>query len=235
MRYMGSKGRIAKHILPIILKDRKPDQCYVEPFCGGCNTLDKVTGNRIGADTMPEVIAMFKAMQQGWLPPKYVNEDQYILIRDKSKDLALRGYVGFGFSFGGKFFASQARHERIKGGYASLEKMNKQVYASFIKQVPLLQNVRFYLADYKSLRIPSASIIYCDPPYASTAGYKDKSGFNHNEFYDWCRLQKAKGHTIFISEYYMPKDFKPVLSLAHKVHLNANVKSLPRIEKLFTL
>lgn len=35
MKYMGSKSRIAKYILPIILKDRKDGQYYVEPFCGG--------------------------------------------------------------------------------------------------------------------------------------------------------------------------------------------------------
>ena len=37
MKYMGSKNRIAKYILPIILKDRLEGQWYVEPFCGGCN------------------------------------------------------------------------------------------------------------------------------------------------------------------------------------------------------
>lgn len=35
MKYVGSKNRHAKEILPIILKDRKPDQWYVEPFVGG--------------------------------------------------------------------------------------------------------------------------------------------------------------------------------------------------------
>jgi len=235
MKYMGSKGRIAKHILPIILKDRKPDQWYVEPFCGGCNMLDKVDGLRIGADAMPETIAMFQAMQKGWLPPEYITEDDWLFARNKSKNLALRAYIGFGFSFGGYFFGSQARHERVKGGYASLEKMNRQVRASFIKQMPLLQDVKFILSDYKNLRLPEESLIYCDPPYAATWGYKDNSGFNHNEFYDWCRLQKAKGHTIFISEYRMPKDFKTVFAKEHKVHLNANSASLNRIEKLFTL
>ena len=43
MKYMGSKARIAKHILPIILKDRKPNQWYSEPFTGGANLIDKVT------------------------------------------------------------------------------------------------------------------------------------------------------------------------------------------------
>lgn len=62
-----------------------------------------------------------------------------------------------------------------------------------------------------------------------------KSGaFNGNEFYDWCRLQKAKGHQIFISEYRMPKDFKCVFKLA-QVHLNAINGVKDRVEKLFTL
>lgn len=172
MRYMGSKGRIAKHLLPIILKDRKPDQWYVEPFCGGCNMLDKVTGPRIGADAMPEVIAMFQAMQKGWLPPKYITEDEWTRVRKNSTDLPLRGYIGFGFSFGGGFFNSIARHERVKGSYKSSTKMNTQVYASFVKQVPLLQTVNFVQTDYRYLKIPPQSILYCDPPYAGTQTYK---------------------------------------------------------------
>ena len=39
MKYMGGKRRIASDILPIILLDRKSNQWYVEPFCGGCNII----------------------------------------------------------------------------------------------------------------------------------------------------------------------------------------------------
>ena len=35
MQYMGSKTKISKEILPIILKDRKENQYYIEPFVGG--------------------------------------------------------------------------------------------------------------------------------------------------------------------------------------------------------
>jgi len=42
MKYMGSKNRIANEILPIILKDRIENQYYIEPFCGGLGTFDKV-------------------------------------------------------------------------------------------------------------------------------------------------------------------------------------------------
>lgn len=43
MKYMGSKARHAKELLPIILKDHTPDMWYVEPFVGGANMIDKVS------------------------------------------------------------------------------------------------------------------------------------------------------------------------------------------------
>ena len=44
MKYMGSKSRIVDNILPII-QERLRDyniKTYIEPFCGGCNVIDKV-------------------------------------------------------------------------------------------------------------------------------------------------------------------------------------------------
>ena len=57
MKYMGSKARFAKDLLPIILKDRKEQQYYVEPFVGGCNIIDKVNGKRIASDSNKYLIA----------------------------------------------------------------------------------------------------------------------------------------------------------------------------------
>ena len=54
MKYMGSKNRIAKFILPIMLKEanEKGISTWVEPFVGGANMIDKVPNNfqRIGID-----------------------------------------------------------------------------------------------------------------------------------------------------------------------------------------
>lgn len=61
MKYMGSKARVAKHILPIILKDRKPDQPYVEPMVGGANSIDKVDGIRIGGELNEYIAEMWIA------------------------------------------------------------------------------------------------------------------------------------------------------------------------------
>ena len=61
MKYMGSKRRIWKHIAPIILNGRKENQYYVEPFCGGCNSIANVNGNRIASDINPYLMEMWIA------------------------------------------------------------------------------------------------------------------------------------------------------------------------------
>ena len=55
---MGSKARFAKDLLPIILKDRKSNQSYLEPFAGGMNMIDKVDGIRIANDQHQELMAL---------------------------------------------------------------------------------------------------------------------------------------------------------------------------------
>ena len=106
MKYMGSKNRIAKDILPIIFRNHTPEQFYVEPFVGGCNLIDKVNCKRIGNDAHYYLIEMYKAFQSGWTPPKYISKDEWKdaklgLLTGEFKD-ALTGYIGFNASFGGK-------------------------------------------------------------------------------------------------------------------------------------
>ena len=45
MKYLGSKNKIAKYILPIMLENRG-ERTWVEPFVGGANTIDKVDGKK---------------------------------------------------------------------------------------------------------------------------------------------------------------------------------------------
>ena len=85
VKYLGSKRRIAKELLEIILPYRKDGQAWVEPFVGGANMIDKVEGRRIGADINHYVIACYKAIQDGWIPPEKLSEQEYKEIK-ASKD-----------------------------------------------------------------------------------------------------------------------------------------------------
>jgi DNA adenine methylase len=76
MKYMWSKARFAKELLPIILKYRKPYQWYVEPFCGGCNMIELVDGKRIANDYNEYVAEMWNALvNRNWQPPTEITEE----------------------------------------------------------------------------------------------------------------------------------------------------------------
>lgn len=77
MKYMGSKRRIWTHIAPIILKDRTENQYCVEPFCGGCNSIANVGGNRIAPDINPYLMAMWEGLLNGEVFPETITRETY--------------------------------------------------------------------------------------------------------------------------------------------------------------
>lgn len=228
MKYMGSKNRIAKHILPIMLKDRKDGQFWVEPFVGGANMIDKVDGNRIGADFNKYNICLFKGLQEGFTPPDIVTEEDYKIARLNRLVTPLISFIGYGCSYSGKWFGGFARGNTPKGtprNYCLESKKN------IMKQFDNLTGVSFIHSSYQDLDIPDCSIIYCDPPYENTTSYKDK--FNHKDFWEWCRIMSNKGHTVFISEYNAPEDFESVWEKEIVSSLTRDTGSKKATEKLF--
>lgn len=231
---MGSKARIAKYLLPITLKDRKEGQWYVEPFVGGANMIDKVEGNRIGADSNKAVIDALIFIRDCNTPK---NNDEYS-ESDYSKDSVmarlgkdiggLASYALIAFSFGAKWIGGWSRGKNSKGEHRDY--VNEQHKASE-KQRPLLKSVNLVNSSYGDLEIPPNSIIYCDPPYAGTTKYKDD--FNHAEFWQWCREKCDEGHQVFISEYNAPDDFVCIWQQELNVSVAKEGKHKKAIEKLF--
>lgn len=234
MKYMGSKSRIAKNILPIILKNRKDNQYYIEPFVGGCNMIDKVSNPRMASDNNKYLIAMWKGLQDNLIRPQEIPKDYYSLVRtsynnkDNQYNDFIIGWVGFSASFNGRFF---------DGGYSGKTKDRdyiKEQIKNIENQIPYIQGIEFYSGDYKTINYPPNSIIYCDPPYQNTKQYSTSKNFNYEEFWEWCRLMKSQGHQIFISEYQAPCDFICVWEKEVTNSMNTTLTYKP-IEKLFTL
>ena len=160
---MGSKGRIAKEILPLILKDRKENQYYIEPFVGGCNMIDKVSNPRIANDNNKYLIEMWKGIQENRNLIRNIPKDFYSEVRNsyntnnnKYDDFTI-GWIGFAGSFNGRFF---------DGGYSGKTKDRdyiKEQISNIEKQIPLISGVEFYGGDYRNIIYPDNSIIYCDP------------------------------------------------------------------------
>lgn len=224
MKYMGSKNRHAKEILSVI--PRILGQLWVEPFCGGCNLLDKVEGPRIGADKNKYLIAMWHALQEGWTPPEFISEEEYYGIKN-TEDYCkpeLYAFVAIGCSYAGKWW----------GGFARREGRNycRESRDNVLRQVSKLQGVKFICANYRDLYIPPKSLIYADPPYANTTRYKDK--FNHVAFWGWCDQKVKEGHDVYVSEYAAPEDWDCIWSKKVNNTLVQNTGSKQGIERLFT-
>lgn len=238
MKYMGSKSRIAKHILPIILKDRKPYQWYVEPFAGGMNTINKVDGNRIASDKNKYLIAMWKGLQDDKDRPYTISRELYSRAREEYNngtniefDDFMIGWIGWMASYNGRFF---------DGGYSghSVGKNSRDYIGENIrnteKQIPNIINVILKSEDYQDLELPNGSLIYCDIPYKDTKQYATSKDFNHDTFWQWVRDKHKEGHTLFVSEYNAPYDFKCVweMQVTNAMHQTNTYKTT---EKLFTL
>jgi DNA adenine methylase len=229
MKYMGSKDRIAKEILPIMLHFKKEEQTWVEPFVGGANMIDKVKGKRIGADNHQYLINFWDNVSKGWLPPREITEKEYKNIQNNKEfyDPALVGYVGFALSYGGKWFGGWRRDSIGKRNYVD------EAFRNLIKQAPLLTGVTFVCSSFDSLDVPENSFIYCDPPYKGTTKYN--LSFDHGLFWEWCRNKTKQGHTVFISEYEAPSDFECVWQKEITSSLTKNTGSKKGIEKLFRM
>lgn len=152
IKYVGSKNRISKHIVPIIQKciDENDVKVYYEPFVGGANMIDKIKcENRIGNDIHKELIAMWNELQEGWIPPSHITEEEYIAVRDNKEKYPdyYVGFVGYHATFGSKYFAGYARSFKADG--VTPRDQSNEVYRNTMKQVPDIKDVLFTQGDYK--------------------------------------------------------------------------------------
>lgn len=230
MVYMGSKNRIAKELIPIITKDLKPNQWYVEPFVGGANMIDKIEHPyKLGADNNKYLIALLEAVQNGQELSEYINKDEYIAVKtnkDNYPDWYV-GFVGFICSFRAKFFGGYSGYYTTKTGIQ--RNYIKECINNILKQN--LDGIKLVCSSYDALDIPANSVIYCDPPYNGTTKYKDS--FDSDAFWQWCRDKAKEGHTVYVSEYNAPEDFKCIWE--KQINSNLGGTSKTATEKLFTI
>ena len=131
MVYQGSKERIAKYILPYIQTciDDNSLVCYIEPFVGGANVIDKVNADlRVGIDNNRYLVNLLSYMSLNpTIPAAPVDCDfeYYKKIREayNKQDFTVsnvdKAIVGFFASYGGRFF---------DGGFARDKAGKRNIY-----------------------------------------------------------------------------------------------------------
>lgn len=222
MKYVGSKRRLKKYLIPIINQTIKNNNIttYIEPFVGGANLIgDVICEKRIGNDINHYVISLFQELQKGWIPPDTVTEEMYAKAKNGEYSDHLTAFIAIPCSFGAKWFGGYARGETRN--YADESKR------SLLKQLNKIKDVAFISKDYRKLKIPKNALVYCDPPYANSLSYKDD--FKSDIFWQWVRKLP---NIVLISELEAPDDFVAVWSKKLVVETSRNTKP-KNTEKLF--
>ena len=227
MQYMGGKSRISKQIAEVLNSAIDKDTPFVSLFCGSCAIESKVQADvKILNDKHPYLIAMWQALQNGWMPPDVVTKEEYYRVKaNMDENPALTGFVGFGCSFGGKWWGGYAKDKRGDDYCA-------QAKRGLLKDLVGIQSATFTCLDYRDVEIPDGVVVYCDPPYSNTTGYT-VGQFDTNEFWDYMR-QLSKRCNVYISEESAPDDFECIWS-KEKVRTLEKSDNVGRVkvEKLF--
>lgn len=217
MRYMGGKGRIAKQLSEVILSDSKDNSgTYWEPFVGGGGM-----GSRMGnhfeisnySDIQEDLILMWKALNEGWEPPTEVSYDLYQELRYTEEPSALRGLVGFGGSFGGRFFEGYARGgNNADGSPRNHQAESARAVLKDIVGMRAKKSTNFSCVDVFSVYPSRGDVVYCDPPYQDTKNYSRTDSFDHVKFWETIQSWSESGSLVYVSEYQAPEDWKEIWS-----------------------
>lgn len=243
MKYMGSKSRISKSIVPIIqeLIDENEISLYIEPFCGGCNVIDKIKCDRkIASDINVYLIDLFKYIQNDGKLYEECDKDMYNKVRDSynNKDLNYKnweiGNIGFFASYNGRFFDggyAKTVIEKTKNG-DRIRDYYKESLNNAMKQKENLKDIEFICKDYREFN-PINCLIYLDPPYKNVKQYKNSSNFNYEEFWEVVR-KWSKMNIVIISELEAPNDFECIWEQSVTRSVKVKQKS-QATEKLFMI
>lgn len=238
MKYMGSKNRIAKYIVPIIQEyiDKNEIKNYLEPFVGGANVIDKVKCKRkYGFDNNKYLIALLKQAQDDTsVFPETINRVTYDYIRHNYQDCSFDdwfiGLIGFCASYNAKWFGSYANGVKTKIG--TVRNYTDEAIRNLVKQSPNLEGIKFKCRDFKTIDPSKVNgfVVYNDIPYRNSTKYS-KDEFDYEFFYDWCR-KLSKNNIVLTSEYWMPDNFECIWQKEIKCTLDNNSRS-DKVEKLF--
>ena len=231
MRYAGGKNNFATKLANII----GSGDVLIEPFIGsGAMTAELAPSFRkvYAYDAHIDLVLMWQALLEGWIPPSVVTKSQYESLRHANSS-ALRGFAGFGCSFGGGWFSSYSIDLK-KGQDYTLQAKNL-----LLRKVKRMKNVTVDIEYYQNLVIPKGATIYADPPYANAVTYRNpmehNGEFNTREFWDIANRWANEGATVFVSEFDAPGDW-PIVWEEERVRSMSNSKSYRNktmIERLY--
>ena len=189
MQYLGGKWAARNRIAAHVLSHGLP---VFEPFVGGANLPHLWPAGSLCADVDAGLIDLYRKVQAegvDWIP-EVCTEAEYRESMARTDERPIDTFRLVACSFGGKKRGGYARNTQGRN-YA------RQGRNSLKRLIGL--DVQFHALDFLTLAPFGGCVLYCDPPYAATTGYKS-GAFDHGRFVarvrEWSRFCP-----VYVSEY----------------------------------
>lgn len=211
MKYLGGKSKISKWIVAAIAPHlRRADgstRPWWDAFCGGLSVslaLSEVAPGGVVSDANAALVALYQAVAAGWAPPTSITPEEYEAAKTLPDDDPRKAFIGFGCSFGARWFQGFARGAGTRGPRNYADESARAVVAEVGELVA--RGCSFARVDFLDVEPePTDAVIYCDPPYAGTTRYVGMPTIDHDRFYE--RVAGWASYTdVFVSEYDMPQE-----------------------------
>jgi DNA adenine methylase len=225
MQYLGGKHRLAKHLVKAIRADVGNVPVW-DAFCGGLSMATEFskTGPGVASDVHPALIALYQAVRAGWTPPEHVTEAMWREAKMLPDSDPMKGFAGFGCSFGGMYFGGYAKHNPGKLEHIYTKRALQRQLAA-LASWPIVR-----LSFFDVTPGPINGIIYCDPPYAGTTGYST-GDFDHASF--WARCQEWAQYTaVYVSEFSCPTPHRVVLEIPRRIAVSGT-SEVTKVDTLY--
>ena len=239
MKYMGSKSRIKKYIVPILQQiiDCNNIEIYIEPFVGGANVIDSIKcNNKIGGDNSEPLIELLKYVRDGGVLPEEVPKELYDDVRSNKNTNKYEkwfvGAIGFLASYNGRYFdGGYAKTVTTKSG--SIRNYYDEAKRNILQQAKDLQGIKFKYGEYTQFSDVKNTLIYCDIPYKDKKQYGTSKNFDYKTFWEWAK-KMSENNIVIVSEEQAPENFKCIWE-QEITRTQDNTKRFKATEKLFIL
>lgn len=197
MRYQGGKRRSAKHIAPFVARLRAdaPVPDVGDLFLGSCGVevaLAKVGAPvTLGAEVCPAIIACYRAVAAGWIPPERLTREEYAAIKAAHGPDSLDPIAAFALAFcsyGGIWASARLPDDERHGeNRPTCRYAAAKARQDLLALAPLLCAMRLECMDYRDAAeiVPDGGVLYLDPPWRGTTQYRQAPPFDIDAFWSW--------------------------------------------------
>lgn len=246
--YKGNKFQILDDIYTTIRTlDIPPVTAIVDPFCGGGSFTYFMAqhGYKVLANDLDtSVVLLHQALQlwgnsndfetlTEWTKRSFTKAQFKAMLND---DSAFGAFVRSIWSFGndGRTYLTSDEKEAQKledfaAGTAEPNSRAKHIVDIALAYTRQKLDISFTNLSYEQVNIPENALVYLDPPYAGTAGYRS-GDFDTEAFHRWALNLP---NLCLISEYEMPEPFVLVAEYPKWVESGRGARTKMGVERLY--